>query len=71
MTISGAVSVFAESDKFNGMNWNTWKENITMVVESKGVEGYLDRTIISPTPGKNPVETMASVSPSISPAILT
>ena len=40
-----------------------------MVVEFKGVEDYLDGSIVNPIPGKNPVETKALVSPSISPAI--
>ena len=46
MTSTG-LPTFAEYDKFDGINWTAWKESILIVIESKGLEGYLNGSIIN------------------------
>jgi len=50
LTTSGAgvPPIFSESDKFNGTNWLSWKENIMIVIEARGAEGYLNGLIMKP-----------------------
>ena len=51
--------MFNNTDKFDGMNWPTWSNNILSITALRGVSGYLDGTITKPTktPTKTPPET--------------
>ena len=40
---------FSETNKFNGTNWSSWQRLIHTVAISKGVFGYLDRSIKCPS----------------------
>jgi len=46
--ISIGPPTFVEYDKFDGTNWTAWKESILIVIKSKGLEGYLNGSIINP-----------------------
>jgi len=41
-------SMFTDTDKFDGVNWPTWSNNILSIAALKGATGYLDGTIIKP-----------------------
>ncbi|KAJ3560131.1 hypothetical protein NP233_g11033 [Leucocoprinus birnbaumii] len=51
-TTTGGSSplIFANDDKFDGMNWVTWRGLICIAAEVRGISGYLDRTIKNPVP---------------------
>ncbi|XP_006457025.1 hypothetical protein AGABI2DRAFT_79218, partial [Agaricus bisporus var. bisporus H97] len=44
-----APPMFADTAKFNGMNWVTWKGLIKIAAELRGVYRYLDGSIQNPT----------------------
>jgi len=47
MSSTGGSSppIFPDNEKFNGTNWITWKENITIAVQMRGAYDYLIGTI--------------------------
>jgi hypothetical protein len=58
-TGGSAPPIFAETVKFNGINWVTWKGLVKIAAELQGVYGYLDGSITNPTP-PTPAPTTAA-----------
>jgi gag-polypeptide of LTR copia-type len=44
-----SLTILSEEQKFNGENLLQWKSNITQLLGSKGLLGYIDGTIPKPT----------------------
>ena len=43
------LSMFNDTDKFDGINWLTWSNNILSIAKLKKITGYLDSMIAKPT----------------------
>ena len=56
------LTILSDDQKFNGENLLQWKINITQLLGSKGLLGYVDGSIPqpSPTPDSEPTEVAAS-----------
>ncbi|KAJ3552616.1 hypothetical protein NP233_g12841 [Leucocoprinus birnbaumii] len=54
-TGGGSPPIFADGDKFDGMNWVLWSGLIRIAAEVRGIAGYLDGTV------KNPVAVEATI----------
>lgn len=48
-TGGSAPPIFADINKFDGVNWVAWSGLIRIAAEVRGVFGYLDGTIVKPT----------------------
>jgi gag-polypeptide of LTR copia-type len=55
-----SLTIFSEEQKFNGDNLLQWKSNITQLLGSKGLLGYIDGTIAKPTPPTQTPQTSES-----------
>jgi len=44
-----SLTILSEEQKFNGENLLTWKTNMTQLLGSKGLSGYIDGNIPKPT----------------------
>jgi hypothetical protein len=52
-----SLTILSEEQKFNGDNLLQWKTNITQLLESKGLLGYIDGRIPEPTKPTKPTTT--------------
>jgi len=59
MSSIGSTPTFAENEKFDGMNWASWRRLIHLAANQRGAMGYLEGSIKQPvttsntsTPGK-------------------
>src|SRR5271168_3614931 len=57
-----SLTILSDDQKFNGENLLQWKINITQLLGSKGLLGYVDGSIPrpSPTPDSEPTEVAVS-----------
>ena len=55
-----SLTILSEEQKFNGDNLLQWKTNITQLLGSKGLLGYIDGKI--PKPGPEPIPLPSSES---------
>ena len=44
-----SLTILSEEQKFNGDNLLQWKTNMQQLLGSKGLSGYIDRSIMKPT----------------------
>ena len=62
-----SLTILSEEQKFNGDNLLQWKTNMTQLLGSKGLLGYIDGTItkpvISTTPEKDSTPATATGTP--------
>jgi len=49
-TRGSSLPIFLDNEKFNGTNWITWRENVTITVQMREAYGYLIGTIKRPVP---------------------
>ena len=57
MSGSTSLTILSEEQKFNGENLLQWKTNITQLLGSKGLLGYIDGKTIKPGPESLPLPT--------------
>lgn len=71
-TKGGGLSppLFPEIEKFNGTNYLEWSEKILMACRVRGARGYLEGTIVQPSPTE-PVESPEKPSKPPSPSVDT
>ena len=50
-----SLTILSEEQKFNGDNLLQWKTNITQLLGSKGLLGYIDGKILKPGPESIPL----------------
>jgi hypothetical protein len=50
MSGNTSLTILSEEQKFNGNNLLQWKTNITQLLVSKGLLGYINGKIIQPGP---------------------
>ena len=63
-----ALTILSEEQKFNGDNLLQWNTNITQLLGSKGLLGYIDGKIPRPGPRSIPLPTeTTTVQPIITP----
>ena len=59
-----SLTILSKEQKFNGNNLLQWNTNITQLLGSKGLSGYIDRKIqkpdLAPTPLPSETSTMHS-----------
>jgi hypothetical protein len=55
-----SLTILSEEQKFNGNNLLQWKTNITQLLGSKGLLGYVDGKISKPGPESVPLPTSES-----------
>src|SRR5277367_2047384 len=56
-----SLTIFSEEQKFNGNNLLQWKTNITQLLGSKGLLGYVNGTIAKPGPESVPLPSETGV----------
>jgi transposase InsO family protein len=56
-----SLTILSEDQKFNGENLLQWKTNITQLLGSKGLLGYVDGNIPQPNPPATPLTAAAAV----------
>ena len=49
-----SLTILSEEQKFNGDNLLQWNTNITQLLGSKGLLGYINGTILKPDPESIP-----------------
>jgi len=47
-TRGSSLPIFPDNEKFDGTNWITWRENVTIAAQMRGAYGYLIGTIKRP-----------------------
>ena len=50
-----SLTILSEEQKFNGNNLLQWNINLTQLLGSKGLSGYIDRKIQKPDPKSPPI----------------
>ena len=60
-----SLTILSEEQKFNGDNLLQWKTNITRLLGSKGLLGYIDGKILKPTKTEPPTAQPATSSSSV------
>jgi hypothetical protein len=58
-----SLTILSEEQKFNGDNLLQWNTNITQLLGSKGLLGYIDGKIVQPTTAPTSAETAATATP--------
>ena len=56
-----SLTILSEEQKFNGDNLLQWNTNITQLLGSKGLLGYINRQIIKPGPESIPLPSKTTV----------
>ena len=62
-----SLTILSEEQKFNGENLLQWKTNITQLLGSKGLLGYIDGKIPKPTPSSQPSKSDSEATPAQTP----
>ena len=68
MSGTPTLTILSEEQKFNGENLLQWKTNITLLLRSKGLFGYIDGSIPKPTQPLKP-DAMATPIYSSTPSL--
>ena len=55
-----SLTILSEEQKFNGENLLQWKTNMTQLLASKGLSGYIDGRIPKPGPESVPLPATAA-----------
>ena len=55
-----SLTILSEEQKFNGENLLQWNTNITQLLGSKGLLGYIDGKILKPVPESVPIPASAT-----------
>ena len=55
MSGTPSLTILSEEQKFNGVNLLQWKTNMTQLLASKGLSGYIDGRIQKPGPESVPL----------------
>ena len=68
MSGTPSLTILSEEQKFNGDNLLQWKTNMTQLLASKGLSGYIDGGIQKPGPESIPLPTtpIATIQPTAS-----
>ena len=65
-----SLTILSEEQKFNGDNLLQWKTNITHLLGSKGLLGYIDGKIVKPGPESVPLPSeTAAIQPITTPTL--
>lgn len=52
-----SLTILSEEQKFNGENLLQWNTNVTQLLGSKGLLGYINGNILKPGPASIPLPT--------------
>ena len=63
MSGTPSLTILSEEQKFNGDNLLQWKTNMTQLLASKGLSGYIDGKILKPSPESIPLPTTPTTTP--------
>jgi gag-polypeptide of LTR copia-type len=66
-----SLTILSEEQKFNGDNLLQWKSNITQLLASKGLFGYIDGTIAKPTSPTQTPQTAGASTPETTQTTMT
>src|SRR5271168_3843285 len=66
-----SLTILSEEQKFNGNNLLQWNINLTQLLGSKGLSGYIDRKIQKPGPESLSLPSETTVQPTSTPIYLT
>ena len=66
-----SLTLLSEEQKFNGNNLLQWNTNITQLLGSKGLSGYIDRKIPKPGPASVPLPSETILQPINTPIYST
>src|SRR5271168_1930682 len=66
-----SLTILSEEQKFNGNNLLQWKTNITQLLGSKGLSGYIDGKIQKPGPESLPLPSETTVQHTSTPIYST
>ena len=61
MSGTSSLTILSEEQKFNGDNLLQWNTNITQLLGSKGLLGYINGQIIKPGPESIPLPSETTV----------
>ena len=70
-----SLTILSEEQKFNGENLLQWSTNMTQLLGSKGILGYINGSIpkpdppVSPSPASEPAATTTPTSANLGTAI--
>lgn len=62
-----SLTILSEEQKFNGENLLQWKTNMTQLLGSKGLLGYIDGKIVKPSQTEPPRDITSGETPAITP----
>ena len=57
-----SLTILSDDQKFNGENFLQWKSNMMQLLGSKGLLGYVEGSILKPSPPKPATTTSESSS---------
>jgi hypothetical protein len=66
-----SLTLLSKEQKFNGNNLLQWNINITQLLGSKGLSGYIDENIQKPSPESLPLPSETTVQHTSTPIYLT
>src|ERR1700678_2343430 len=64
-----SLTILSEEQKFNGNNLLQWNINLTQLLGSKGLSGYIDGKIQKPNPESLPIPSETTVQHTSTPTL--